>query len=263
MDFLFEETTGKRKTRRGRGSRVLLIILLVLMLAGGGYWIWSFLTNYRPLISSIPLVQPGGQVTVNGARFGTQALGANLVKPDGSTVALQVVSWSPGRIVVNLPDQISAGSIAITAQTFLGKRTSLPRGFVIQSAGLPSLPNGYETPVQADSPWPTFRRDEHNTGASLLPAVYAGDKPWFFQTGKGLFVTPVIDGKGTIYIGSADHYFNAINPDGYLKWKYQTGEIIDSAAALTDPDPLSGADTITFISGDGKMYRFRTDDVPM
>ncbi len=119
------------------------------------------------------------------------------------------------------------------------------------------------SPVQADSPWPTFRRDEHNTGASPLPAVYAGDKPWFFQTGKGLFVTPVIDGSGTIYIGSADHYFYAINPDGSLKWKYQTGEIIDSAAALTGPDPASGAPTITFISGDGKMYRFRTDDVPM
>jgi outer membrane protein assembly factor BamB len=263
MDFLSEETTGKKMTPRKHGGRVLLIILLELLAAGGGYRLWSFLTNYRPLISSIPLVQAGGQVTVNGARFGAQAVGASLVRPDGSTVALKVVSWTPGQVVVSLPDQSSAGAITVTAQTFLGKRTSLPRGFVIQSAGLPSQPNGYETPVQADSPWPTFRRDEHNTGASPLPAVYEGDKPWSFQTGKGLFVTPVIDGKGIIYIGSADHYFYAINPDGSLKWKYQTGEIIDSAAALTGPDPLSGGATITFISGDGKMYRFRTDDVPM
>jgi hypothetical protein len=151
MDFLSEETTGKKMTPRKHGGRVLLIILLELLAAGGGYRLWSFLTNYRPLISSIPLVQAGGQVTVNGARFGAQAVGASLVRPDGSTVALKVVSWTPGQVVVSLPDQSSAGAITVTAQTFLGKRTSLPRGFVIQSAGLPSQPNGYETPVQADS----------------------------------------------------------------------------------------------------------------
>ncbi len=174
-----------------------------------------------------------------------------------------MVSWTPGQIVVNLPDQTGGEAITVTAHTFLGERTSLPRGFTVQATGLPSQPNGYAVPVQADSPWPTFRRDEHNSGASPLPAVYAGDQPWFFQTGKGLFVTPVIDGNGTIYVGSADHYFYAINPDGSLKWKYETGEIIDSAAALTGPDPASGSPTVTFISGDGKMYHFRTDDVPM
>jgi outer membrane protein assembly factor BamB len=263
MELLSEETSTNKSKRRKHGGRVALIILLALVVLAGGYWLATFLINYRPLISSIPLVEQGGRVTINGARFGTQELGASLVKVDGSMVALKVVSWAPGQIVANLPDQTSGGAITVTAHTFLGKRTSLPRGFVMQAAGLASQPNGYATPVQAGSPWPTFRRDEHNTGASPLPAVYAGDKPWFFQTGKGLFVTPVIDGKGTVYVGSADHYFYALNPDGTLKWKYQTGEIIDSAAALTGPDPLSGAPTITFISGDGKMYRFRTDDVPM
>jgi outer membrane protein assembly factor BamB len=267
MDVHMEEFSGEatavKPVRRKHGGRVMLIILLVLVLLAGGYWLANFLITYRPLIGSIPLVQPGGQVTIDGSRFGKQAVSASLVKADGSTASLRVVSWAPGQIVVTLPDQTTAGSIAVTAHTFLGDRTSLPRGFVVQAAGLPSRPNGYAVPVQADSPWPTFRRDEHNTGASPLPAVYAGGQPWFFQTGKGLFVTPVIDGSGTIYVGSADHYFYAINRDGSLKWKYQTGDIIDSAAALTGPDPASGAPTITFISGDGKMYRFRTDDVPM
>ena len=263
MDFLSEETPPKKTIKRIHGGRVLLIFLLVLLVAGGVYWLVNFLVNYRPIISSIPLVEPGGHVTINGSRFGRQAQGASLVKADGSAESLKIVSWAPGQIVVDLPDMTTGGAIAVMAQTFLGKRTSQPRGFVIEAAGLPSQPNGYATPVQADSPWPTFRRDEHNTGASPLPAVYAGDKPWFFQTGKGLFVTPVIDGNGTIYVGSADHYFYALNPDGSLKWKYETGEIIDSAAALTGPDPVSGAPSITFISGDGKMYRFRTDDVSM
>jgi outer membrane protein assembly factor BamB len=115
----------------------------------------------------------------------------------------------------------------------------------------PSLPYGYDVPVQPDSPWPTFRRDRRNTGASPLPAIYNGDPPWNFQTGKGIFSTPVIDGNGLVYFGSADHYFYALNPDGSLNWKYETGEIIDSAGALTP-----GA--ITFISGDGHMYHFHT-----
>lgn len=120
----------------------------------------------------------------------------------------------------------------------------------------PSQPYGYDVPVQAESPWPTFRRDRRNTGSSPIPAIYNGDQPWFFQTGKGLFTTPVIDSEGIIYVGSADHYFYALNPDGSLNWKYETGEIIDSAGALTP-------DAITFISGDGHMYHFRTGKMDM
>jgi outer membrane protein assembly factor BamB len=115
----------------------------------------------------------------------------------------------------------------------------------------PSQPYGYDTPVLAGSPWPTFRRDRRNSGASPLPAAYAGDQPWAFQTGKGIFSTPVIDADGMIYVGSADKFFYVLNPDGSLNWKYQTDGIIDSAAALTP-----GA--VTFIAGDGRMYHFRT-----
>jgi outer membrane protein assembly factor BamB len=109
----------------------------------------------------------------------------------------------------------------------------------------------YGVPVQPDSPWPTFRRDHRNTGRSPIVAAYLGDQPWCFQTGKGVFSTPVIDGRGVVYVGSADHFFYALRPDGSLKWKYETGEIIDSAGALVRGDPA----TVTFISGDGHMVQ--------
>ena len=115
-------------------------------------------------------------------------------------------------------------------------------------------------PVEADSPWPTFRRDQRNSGRSPISAVYHNDQPWVFQTGKGIFNTPVIDNKGVIYVGSADHYFYAINPDGSLNWKYETGEIIDSAAAIGQFDSQKGYAPITFISGDGFMYTFKIGD---
>ena len=90
----------------------------------------------------------------------------------------------------------------------------------------------YRVPVQADAPWPTFRRDERNTASSPIRASYSGDAPWSFQTGKGIFSTPVIAGDGTIFVGSADHYFYALNPNGTQRWRFQTGEMIDSAGAL-------------------------------
>jgi outer membrane protein assembly factor BamB len=144
---------------------------------------------------------------------------------------------------------LSLALLVAAYQLFGAIQSLMPHATAAPAA--PSQPYGYDVPVQADSPWPTFRRDRHNTGASPLPAVYGGDKPWTFQTGKGIFSTPVIDAAGLIYFGSADHYFYALNPDGSLNWKYETGEIIDSAGALTP-----GA--VTFISGDGRMYHFKT-----
>jgi len=118
----------------------------------------------------------------------------------------------------------------------------------------------YRVPVQSDSPWPTFRRDHRNTGFSPIAANYHGDQSWSFRTGKGIFSTPVIDGDGTIYVGSADHYFYAINPDGSLRWRFQTGELIDSAGALPQVDPAVGRRTVLCPSGDGYLYYLYADD---
>ncbi len=105
-------------------------------------------------------------------------------------------------------------------------------------------------------PWPTFRHDRRNSGRSPLPARYHGDHPWHFQTGKGIFASPVIDDEGMIYVGSADHSFYALRPDGSLAWRFLTGEIIDSAAALPPTDPAIGP-TILVPSGDGFLYCLR------
>lgn len=117
----------------------------------------------------------------------------------------------------------------------------------------PRSADGYSVPVQADAPWPTFRRDPHNSGLSPTAARYHGDQPWSFQTGKGIFSTPVIDGQGTVYIGSADHIFYAIRPDGTEKWRCQTGEVIDSAGALLAAGLSARPATVVFPSGDGLL----------
>lgn len=236
-------------------------ILIIALLAAAVFWIVG---QSAPLITSIPAVQPGADLLILGARFGSSH-GSSTVsllnQPVDSTqpTPLQVTAWSDTRITARLPQGVTSGRLQVT-RTFLLKQSSPAHAFLTAAPGLPSQPYGYTVPVEDASPWPTFRRDSRNTGYSPLPAVYQGDQPWSFQTSKGIFNTPVIDANGAIYIGSADHYLYALNPDGSLKWKYLTGGIIDSAAALGRIDPQKGYAPLTFISGDGFMYHFRTDD---
>jgi len=101
--------------------------------------------------------------------------------------------------------------------------------------------------------WPTMRHDLRNTGASDLPGIDPGTKPWSFPTGRGIFATPVIAADGTIYIGSADHNLYGLSEEGQEIWRFETGEIIDTAPALLDDQ------TLIIGSGDENMYKVSTD----
>ena len=103
----------------------------------------------------------------------------------------------------------------------------------------------YEVPLDPDSPWPKFRRNARQNGRSPVTPSISGDVPWVFTTDKGIFSTPVIDGEGNIYVGSADRRMYALSDQGEELWSYETGEIIDSSALLDDMGRLY------FGSGDG------------
>ncbi|MBK9180530.1 MAG: PQQ-binding-like beta-propeller repeat protein [Acidimicrobiales bacterium] len=112
----------------------------------------------------------------------------------------------------------------------------------------------YDVPLDPQSPWPKFRANSRQTGASAVAGEDTGAEPWTFPTGKGVFSTPVVGGDGTVYVGSADRSFYAIAPDGTLRWKVDTGEIIDSAALLDDQG------RVIVGSGDGTLYALDRDD---
>jgi len=116
----------------------------------------------------------------------------------------------------------------------------------------------YDVPLQAKSPWPEMRRDSRNTGASPVRAVYRGDRPWSFATARGIFSTPVIGGNGTVYVGSADGTFYALGREGRVVWRFRTGGIIDSAAALPSRAKKGRSAPVVFGSGDERLYRLRT-----
>jgi outer membrane protein assembly factor BamB len=100
-------------------------------------------------------------------------------------------------------------------------------------------------PLAPDSPWPKFRRDMRQTGRSPIKPAGSTGALWTVKTGKGIFSSAVIGGDGTVYIGSADRYFYAIDKTGQVKWKVLCGEIIDSSALLDDKG------RVYFGAGDG------------
>ncbi len=107
----------------------------------------------------------------------------------------------------------------------------------------------YGVPLDPQSPWAKFRANALNNGRSPVePVANETLMPWSYQTGKGVFSSPVVDAAGNCYIGSADTVFYCFAPDGTVKWSVKTGEIIDSSALLDDRG------RVYFGSGDANVY---------
>ena len=100
-------------------------------------------------------------------------------------------------------------------------------------------------PFAPGSPWPKFRGNAAQTARGSIHASTEGGAQWKFPTGRGIFSSPVVSADETVYFGSADQTFYALNADGTPRWNIPTGEIIDSAGLLDDRG------RVYFGSGDG------------
>ena len=95
------------------------------------------------------------------------------------------------------------------------------------SADIPITSNGGQAVVHVSisvsgvaswTPWPMFHHDLQRTGLSLYVGAQSATLKWAFTTGDQVWLDPVIGADGTIYVGSDDDNFYAINPDGSQKW---------------------------------------------
>ncbi|MHA1799042.1 MAG: outer membrane protein assembly factor BamB family protein, partial [Candidatus Helarchaeota archaeon] len=113
--------------------------------------------------------------------------------------------------------------------------------------------------------WPSFRADIRNTGRApnwdedkYRKDIKWAQEPWAFKTGKAITVSPVVGADGTIYCGSADNYYYAINVDGSLKWKVKIGDVIDDAGIIGRRINLETGeeqDYSFFPGADGFLYK--------
>ena len=76
-----------------------------------------------------------------------------------------------------------------------------------------------------------------------------GTKIWEFETGDGIYSSPVIGADGTVYFGSGDGKLYSVNGStGTKVWEFETGDGIYSSPAI-------GADgTVYFGSNDYNLY---------
>jgi outer membrane protein assembly factor BamB len=235
--------------RRWRSHPALPALLTALVL------LWLVYRFVRPRVYGVSAVPYGaGTLVIRGEHLGHDGH-ITVSLEDRANATYRVTRWRANEVALTVDGGVDRGGTVRLVKHLLFFDWPLPPvPFVVQAPGLPSAPYGYEVPVQPASPWPLFRRDRRNSGSSPLVAAYNGDDPWSFTTGKGIFSTPVVDAGGTIYVGSADHTFYALHPDGREKWRFTSGEIIDSAAALPRAAPGS-VGAVVVPSGDGFLYR--------
>ncbi len=109
----------------------------------------------------------------------------------------------------------------------------------------------------ADSPWPTFRGNLKNTGLSPYDTSHTdGTIKWIFKPSDYnlLFESSATIGPdGTIYVGSHENKFYAINPDGTEKWMFDSGEPVLIVGGMSD-GYKKGIQSSAAIADDGTVY---------
>jgi len=88
------------------------------------------------------------------------------------------------------------------------------------------------------------------------PPIKPGTVLWEFKTGHVLRSSPAIGSDGTVYIGSNDKKFYAINGKTGIKlWEFETGSFVDSSPAI-------GSDGTLYVgSEDYKLYAIKTESL--
>src|SRR5688500_13858683 len=98
----------------------------------------------------------------------------------------------------------------------------------------PSEPGSAEVPrpVQTNEQPMFMAGPTHHGRSERRGPTRAPEVAWVHRTTARIFASPIVGPDGAIYIGSQDRTFNAIAPDGSLRWRYAGGERFYSTAAL-------------------------------
>jgi len=117
-----------------------------------------------------------------------------------------------------------------------------------------SVPDTYGVKAQAKDTGGTL--SEWSDPRTILVRPADTLEIWRFQIKAGAaennHSSPAIAPDGTIYVGSQDNYVYAVNNDGTLKWRFQTGGPVRSSPAIA-PDG-----TIYVGSHDNRLYALDT-----
>lgn len=134
-----------------------------------------------------------------------------------------------------------------------------------------SVKEQQQAPARFAGPVPQGRGDPQRSGrtgyriSKLVPS-----EVWRVCTGGTIAATPTIASDGTVLFSSHDKHVYAVAPDGALRWRHRTGDMVWSAAALVGPAAVNpapsgpatgGSDPLALVgSDDDKLYALRITD---
>ncbi|SEN74902.1 PQQ-binding-like beta-propeller repeat protein [Paenibacillus sp. OV219] len=101
---------------------------------------------------------------------------------------------------------------------------------------------------------------DHTIYAAASDRFYAlnpnGAVKWSYQTHGTVTTSATLDAMGKVYFGSNDNYLYVLYTDGTVLWKYKTGGTILHTPVI---DPVRPVDwqPIYIVSDDGKLYAVR------
>ena len=96
--------------------------------------------------------------------------------------------------------------------------------------------------------WAMFRYNLGRSGSADISLTQPqGEVKWSFQTGGEIHSSPAV-ANGVVYFGSQDHKFYAVDTTtGKIRWQFQTGSFINSSPAVVNG-------VVYFGSNDGNFY---------
>ena len=86
-----------------------------------------------------------------------------------------------------------------------------------------------------------------------------GTLKWKYNTGQIIWSTPAIAEDGTVYIGSWDHYLHAINPNGTRKWKFNANDANVDSSPAIAEDGTIYIGTLWSLGDGGKIFAVNPD----
>jgi outer membrane protein assembly factor BamB len=132
-----------------------------------------------------------------------------------------------------------------------------PLALVIWSALLWSAgfqPVHAATGLDPAAPSPMFRHDAQHTGRSPYVGPATATVKWTFPVGALAASSPVIDAHGTVYMSGEASMLFAINPDGTMKWLFETDGFL-----LGEPPAVDVNGTVYICSSRSTLYAVNPD----
>ncbi len=211
------------------------------------------LTITAPTLVSVVL----SPTSVSGGSNSTATVTISSPAPIGGlTVALssnQAFATAPATVVIAAGATV--GTATITTSAVLTAATATITATLNGASVSAPLQVNPIVGGLANTPWPKFRGDAANTGRAKASSG-SGTLLWKLNLSSstlGRCASPVIGVDGTVYVGSSNNNFYAVNPDGTKKWTFATGAPILSAAAIASDN------TVLVSSTDGKLYAINPD----